>query len=78
MGNIDNFIDKLHNGFQSNCSNILVNDIKIKEAYPSASSIGLLASFYSDDWLIEKPYDLVPDYIAPFEIKSRAWKTDYT
>ncbi len=72
VGNIDNFIDKLQNGFQSNCSNILVNDIKIKEAYPSASSIGLLASFYSDDWLIEKPYDLVPDYIAPFEIKSRA------
>ena len=72
VGNIDNYIDKLQNGFQSNCTKILNNSLKIKEAFPSASSIGLLASFFSKDWLIEKPYDLVPDYIAPFEIKSRA------
>ena len=23
------------------------------------------------EWLIDKPYDLEPDYIAPFEIKQR-------
>ena len=60
----------LNNGFQSNCNNILKNTI-IREAVPSASSIGLLAYLYSNNWAIEKAYDIVPDYIAPFEIKKR-------
>ena len=26
---------------------------------------------YFDEWVIEKPYDLVPNYISPFEVGKR-------
>ena len=70
IGEVSDYLNMLNNGFQSNCNNILKNTI-IREAVPSASSIGLLAYLYSNNWAIEKAYDIVPDYIAPFEIKKR-------
>jgi hypothetical protein len=38
--------------------------------HPSAKNIGSLALTYYTDWVEEKPYALVPNYIAPFEIKT--------
>ena len=57
----------LSKGFQFNCENIL-SDLKgIKTAKPSSSNIGKLASIYFDDFIVHKPYTLVPTYIAPFK-----------
>ena len=33
---------------------------------PSAQKVGELATKNYDDWMIAKPYDLVPNYISPF------------
>ena len=35
---------------------------------PSAQKVGELAAKYSEAWLVKDPYDLVPNYISPFEI----------
>ena len=72
IGLIDEFVKQLDNGFQSNSTKIIKNNLKIREAYPSASNIGLLASLFFDEWIIREPYDLVPDYIDAFKIKNHA------
>ena len=72
IGLIDEFVKQLDNGFQSNSTKIIKNNLKIREAYPSASSVGLLASLFFDEWIISEPYDLVPDYIDAFKIKNHA------
>ena len=72
IGMIDEFVKQLDNGFQSNSTKIIKNNLKIREAYPSASSVGLLASLFFDEWIISEPYDLVPDYIDAFKIKNHA------
>ena len=59
-------------GFHSNCGKFFENMNSIKQAIPSARNIALLAYEFYDEWVIEKPYDLVSEYIAPFEIKSSA------
>ena len=35
---------------------------------PSAQKVGELAAKYCEAWLVKDPYDLVPNYISPFEI----------
>ncbi|MFH1850980.1 MAG: tRNA (adenosine(37)-N6)-threonylcarbamoyltransferase complex dimerization subunit type 1 TsaB [Candidatus Neomarinimicrobiota bacterium] len=35
---------------------------------PSAASVGILADENFQDWLVQQPYELVPDYISPFEL----------
>ena len=72
IGLIDEFVKQLDNGFQSNSTKIIKNNLKSREAYPSASSVGLLASLFFDEWIIRKPYNLVPDYIDAFKIKNHA------
>jgi len=72
IGMIDEFVKQLDNGFQSNSTKIIKNNLKIREAHPSASSVGLLASLFFDEWIISEPYDLVPDYIDAFKIKNHA------
>ena len=34
---------------------------------PSSSTIGQLASIHFEDLVVNKPYSLVPSYIAPFK-----------
>ncbi len=65
---IDEYIPKSTLGFQFNCEKILKNGFSLKESRPSASSIGLLGSIYYNEWIISEPYDLTPEYIAPFQI----------
>ena len=35
---------------------------------PSSSIIAELANKYFDEWVVEKPYSVVPNYISPFNI----------
>jgi tRNA threonylcarbamoyladenosine biosynthesis protein TsaB len=38
---------------------------------PSAKWIGLIAHERWDEYIVKEPFQLIPDYIAPFEIKKR-------
>jgi tRNA threonylcarbamoyl adenosine modification protein YeaZ len=72
VGDIDTIIDKLDTStFQWNCDSVLLDNNSFIRAIPSAKHVGLLAYELSDKWLIETPYTLVPEYVAPFEISSR-------
>ena len=68
-GEIERFSRNIQGGFQWNCAEIMSSHSEIKKAVPSAEFIGILASIFYEDWAIETPYDLVPDYIAPFKMK---------
>ena len=70
VGDIDQYSSKIKDGFQWNCEDILTDHSRTYNAVPSAVPVGILASIFFDDWIIEKPYDLEPDYIAPFELRS--------
>lgn len=52
--------------FQSNCESILQSDSKIKKAVLTSENIGYLSNINFDNWRQDKPYQLVPDYIANF------------
>ena len=52
--------------------NQFIDDLKhVQEGNPSAAIISILAQQNFDEWVINKPYDLVPNYISPFEIGRR-------
>ena len=69
---IESIMKKEELDFHSNCESFFQDDVKIISASHSSRHIALLASKFYDDWLIRKPYELVPDYIAPFIIKTSA------
>ena len=72
VGDIDEFSEKLSSStFQWNCESIFTDTNSYIGAKPSAEYVALLAYYYSDKWLIEKPYALVPEYIAPFEMNNK-------
>ena len=58
--------------FHSNCERFFRDDVEIISTSHSSKHIALLASKFYDDWVIKKPYELVPDYVAPFIIKTSA------
>ena len=52
--------------------NQFIDDLKhIKEGNPSAEIVSILAHQHFDEWVIYKPYDLVPNYISRFEVGKR-------
>ena len=63
-------IDTLQNEkeivFQSNCESILGSDLRIKKAHLTSANIGCLANINFNNWRQDKPFQLVPDYIANF------------
>ena len=63
-------IDTLQNEkeivFQSNCESILGSDLIIKKAHLTSANIGYLANTNFNNWRQDKPFQLVPDYIANF------------
>ena len=69
---IESIMEKEELDFHSNCERFFRDNVKIISTSHSSSHIALLASKFYDDWLIKKPYELVPDYIAPFIIKTNA------
>ena len=46
----------------------LIKEEKHQVITPSAKKVGELAAKNYENWIIDKPYDLVPNYISPFEI----------
>jgi len=73
IGDFESYLEKLKpaRSFQWNCDSLLPESCKLLSAKPSAEHVGLLASHHYDEWVVEKPYGLVPEYIASFEIKPR-------
>ena len=72
VGDIDDFIEKIDSStFQWNCDSVLPKSTRWIETKPSAKNVGLLSYYRQNEWLIEKPYDLVPEYIAPFAIHTK-------
>lgn len=70
VGDLENFREKIDSSsFQWNCDSILDNSNKFYTGTPSAKDVGLLAFHQKNVWAKQKPYTLVPDYIAPFEIQ---------
>ena len=69
---IESIMEKEKLDFHSNCETFFRDDVKIISTSHSSRYIALLASKFYDDWLVKNPYELVPDYIAPFIIKTSA------
>ncbi len=70
LGNIYDYLNKFKNGFHYNCDEFLKNTKTIYRGKPSANNVGALANIYYEDWSITKPYDLISDYIYPYNVKS--------
>ena len=52
--------------------NQFIDDLNhVQKGNPSAEIISILAHQHFDEWVINKPYDLVPNYISPFEVGER-------
>ena len=63
-------IDNTKSTFQLNCESF--NDgNSFMRASLSASYVGLLASINYNKLVIDKPYDLVPNYVSPFVVKPK-------
>jgi len=56
--------------FQWQCDKIIGNKFIAVVSQPSAVNVGYLANHNYRKWVVKNPYDLVPNYIAPFKIKS--------
>ena len=50
------------------CDKLISEEKNIKTGYTSSSIIAELANKYFDEWVVEKPYSVVPNYISPFNI----------
>jgi hypothetical protein len=46
-------------------------NVLFSSAIPSAKKIGMLAHERWNEFILKNPYNLVPDYIAPFKITKR-------
>ena len=58
------------NGIHYGCDKLLKGQ-NYSSAYPLVEVGGLLAYNNFNDWVINEPYDLIPNYISPFELGSR-------
>ena len=64
------YINNVKNVFQLNCE-LFDKGNSLIRANLSSSNIGLLASINYNRLVIEKPYDLVPNYVSPFVVKKK-------
>ena len=53
---------------QIGCNDLIGEKENIQSGYTSSSIIAQLANENFDEWVIDKPYSLVPNYISPFNI----------
>lgn len=65
-GLVKHYDDGIHYG----CDKLL-NGKNYSFTYPLVEVGGLLAYNNFNDWVINEPYDLIPNYISPFELGSR-------
>ena len=61
-------LDEYATIFQWQCHELISADLNAITIAPSARWVGLLGSEKYDQFVIEKPYELEPDYIAPFKV----------
>ena len=66
-----NDLDENTTMFQWQCDDLIPKNLDFITAVPSARWVGLLGSEKYDQLIIDKPYDLEPDYIAPFKVGIR-------
>jgi len=52
---------------ESDCEKLVVNQT-YPPVHPSAEMAGLLAEKNYNEWVLENPYTLEPNYISPFEL----------
>jgi len=62
--------DNTKSAFQLNCESLNGGNDFIR-ATLSSSFIGILASINYETLIIDKPYDLVPNYVSPFVVKKK-------
>jgi len=53
---------------QIGCNDLISEKKNIQSGYTSSSIIAQLANEHFEEWVINKPYSLVPNYISPFNI----------
>tara|TARA_Y100000996_G_C22546089_1_gene651885 strand:+ start:867 stop:1511 length:645 start_codon:yes stop_codon:yes gene_type:complete len=63
------YIKDRNNLFHWMCEKWIPDELKIFKAIPSAREIGLLGSKRYNDLIVNTPFTLEPNYIAPFKIK---------
>ena len=62
---------ELHFIVQIGCNDLISEKKNIQSGYTSSSIIAELANRNFDEWVIDKPYSLVPNYISPFNIGAK-------
>ena len=65
---IEQSVKKMDHVVHWGCNQFIDGLKHIKEGNPSAEIVSILAHQHFDEWVIYKPYDLVPNYISPFEV----------
>ena len=65
---IEQNIKKMDHVVHWGCNQFIYDLKHVQEGNPSAAIISILAHQYFDEWVINKPYDLIPNYISPFEV----------
>ena len=53
---------------QVGCNDLISKEQNIQSGCTSSSIIAELANENFDEWVVDKPYSLVPNYISPFKI----------
>tara|TARA_B100001741_G_C16381937_1_gene518257 strand:- start:65 stop:709 length:645 start_codon:yes stop_codon:yes gene_type:complete len=69
MNDSRHYINKKGNLFHWMCEKWIPDELKIFKATPSAKEIGILGSKRYNDLIVNTPFTLEPNYIAPFKIK---------
>mgnify|MGYP001172159893 FL=1 len=69
MNDSGHYINKKGNLFHWMCEKWIPDELKIFKATPSAKEIGILGSKRYNDLIVNTPFTLEPNYIAPFKIK---------
>ena len=62
-----NSIEHTESGTHYGCEKLMANET-YPSTHPSAEMTGLLAEKNFNDWVLENPYALEPNYISPFEL----------
>ena len=65
---IEQYVKKMDHVVHWGCNQFIDGFKHVQEGNPSAEIISILAHQHFDEWVINKPYDLVPNYISPFEV----------
>tara|TARA_B100000579_G_scaffold437379_1_gene466476 strand:+ start:834 stop:1478 length:645 start_codon:yes stop_codon:yes gene_type:complete len=69
MNDSRHYINKKGNLFHWMCEKWIPDELKTFKATPSAKEIGILGSKRYNDLIVNTPFTLEPNYIAPFKIK---------